>query len=367
MAGETSTRPPGTDPGQLFEMFGRLVADTAAAAAVTMIALGARSGLLAELAEAGPLSAPDLAARTGQHPAYVGQWARSLVRAGYLISDSQGYYTLGGPAGALLGDPDGPMYAADLARLITALGVMTDRVVADLPHGRGIPATDYPDELFAAIRQKDGNRLARALTGEWITQVAGLAERLRAGAEVIHVGCADGQAMVALARAFEGAQVTGYEQVPAQVEQARRAIEQSGLRDRLTLRETDPAVGLPPGQTLIMLFDVLHDAPDPLSLLTAVRAALAPDGVVLLLETNGDEHPPTGPDPSGALLYAISTLQNVPQALARDRSAEPLGMLGLPVSALTDLARAAGLVIAEKLAEPSPFNTLYLLEPESKE
>src|SRR5690242_20981773 len=81
----TPITPP--DPEQAAAFTGRVLMDTAAAATVVMAALGDRLGLFTALAEDGPATSGELAARTGTDERYVREWTAGLIAAGYLERD----------------------------------------------------------------------------------------------------------------------------------------------------------------------------------------------------------------------------------------------------------------------------------------
>jgi len=110
------------------------------------------------------------------------------------------------------------------------------------------------------------------------------------------------------------------------------------------------------------MFDVLHDAPDPLGLLTAAHDALAPShGVLLVLESSSAPAPEDNVGPQGQILYGTSTLFCVPTALAHGGPA--MGTLGLPPGTLDSLAARAGFASTVELPAQHPFNALYAVRP----
>lgn len=111
-------------------------------------------------------------------------------------------------------------------------------------------------------------------------------QRLRAGGAVADVGCGNGQAAIQIARCFPEVSVVGFDlHVPA-VASARGYAEEAGLADRVRFEIREAERGLPGSYDLITCFDVVHDMPQPVEALRAIRQALAPGGSLFVLEFN---------------------------------------------------------------------------------
>src|SRR5437667_10658165 len=101
------------------------------------------------------------------------------------------------------------------------------------------------------------------------------------------------------------------------VAHARSCAEGVGLSQRVRF-EVAAATDLPgSGYGLITFFDALHDLGDPIGALVVAREALAPDGVVLLVEVSAGDRLEDNLNPSGRMFYSISTLVCTPNALSQ--------------------------------------------------
>src|SRR6266704_1272472 len=76
------------DENKAQQFTGRVLTDTAAAAAIVMAALGDRLSLFKQLAQDGPATSGELAGRTGLSERYVREWLAGMRAAGYLEFDS---------------------------------------------------------------------------------------------------------------------------------------------------------------------------------------------------------------------------------------------------------------------------------------
>jgi hypothetical protein len=89
MAAEARTTPDAEDMGAAVEaQMGKIVTELGAALGVLLISLGIRSGLWAALADAGPLTTADVAARVSVERSLVREWLRAQAAGGYLEYDA---------------------------------------------------------------------------------------------------------------------------------------------------------------------------------------------------------------------------------------------------------------------------------------
>ncbi len=123
---------------------GQILSELGAALGVLLTSLGTRSGLWAALADAGPLTDREVAAKVRVHPSLVREWLRAQAAAGYLYYD------------ACRRDihPPGARRGRDPLRPRRCLGRrVRDHAVVD---GRGIR------RLQRGVRDREGIRLASA-------------------------------------------------------------------------------------------------------------------------------------------------------------------------------------------------------------
>ncbi|GGK76573.1 hypothetical protein GCM10012284_08180 [Mangrovihabitans endophyticus] len=341
--------------------FGQTVLDHLGGAMTSLlVALGLRLGLLGALA-AGPATSAELAAGTGLAERYVREWLWGLHSAGYLRLDAPaGRFTLPAEHAAVLGAPDSPMSMSAGFQLVPAMAGMLDEVAAAFRAGSGIGPEGFPESMYEAMEQMSATWLDALLVDQWLPSVDGLVERLRRGARVADVGSGSGRAVLAMARRFPASEFIGYDVYARNVARASELASGAGMADRVRFREADAAGDLTGPLDLITMFATLHDAPDPYALLGAARAALKPDGV-LLIQESAAATPGENTGPAGQILYATSVLHCVPAALAAGGPA--LGTLGLPYETLAALAGKAGFGHVHEVPVQSPMNALFVLRP----
>ena len=198
-----------------------------------------------------------------------------------------------------------------------------------------------------------------------LDQLGPVAAALSAGGRALDVGSGYGTPTLAVARHFPQAGVLGIDYHDASVTYARHAAEEAGLADRVRF-EVGSATDLPGGgHALVTYFDSLHDLGDPVCSLVQARAALAPDGAVMLVEPLGADRVEDNLTPSGRMFYAVSTLICTPNAVSQ--TADPHGHAPLGTQAgealLRETAAAAGFTRVRRLPVEAPLNLILELRP----
>jgi len=348
------------DDNRAEQFTGRVLTDTAAAAAIVMAALGDRLGLFKQLAQGGPATSGELASRAGLSERYVREWLAGMRAAGYLEFDgTQDRFWLPAEHVPTLASEPGPAFFGGVHQELIGAIQRYDQVAAAFRNGGGVAPADLHPDVWAGTSRFTAQWHQNMLVQQWLPLVPGTTAKLSAGARVADVGCGTGQALIALARAFPAVTGTGYDVHPPVIDQARQAAAEAGVADRVSYEVLDAAAELPEAYDVITTFDVVHDAADPLGLLRSIRDALRPDGSYLCLEINCADPPDGNVGPIASLLYGFSLLYCMTTSLAQ--GGEGLGTLGLPESSLRQLAGKAGFGHVRRVEMDNPFNTLYEL------
>jgi SAM-dependent methyltransferase len=337
-----------------------VIADMGTAMAGLLCAIGVRLGLFAEMARAGAVTSAELAARAGVSERYAREWLGGLASAGYVEADPGGGRFALPPGLAMVLAPGSPLNLAPGWLLLPALAEMIPAVSEAFCAGTGVPPEDYSPELYAAMEQMSAAWFDTMLVQQWLPAVDGMAGRLGEGARVADIGCGHGRALIACARAFPASQFVGYDLFAANIRAAREAADQAGVGDRIRFEQAD-AAGLTGHYDLVTAFSVLHDAPGLAGLLRAVRDAVAPDGVFLVLEA-GPAAGPGGPaGPAATVLYGTSVLYCLPTSLAQ--GGPGLGTLGLTADRIRQYCGQAGFRSVRPVPQMNPFHALYEIRP----
>ncbi|BEP16375.1 class I SAM-dependent methyltransferase [Acidothermaceae bacterium B102] len=340
----------------------RLLGAMTGAATTAMVAVGDQLGLYRALADGGPATHDELAARTGMAPRYLREWLSQQTAAGFLsYQDDDGRYALSAEAAAVLAHEASPAFLAGGATITRGWFAGIDRLVEAFRTGAGIPWHEQDPAVFDGTERFFRPGYTASLTTEWIPALPGVADRLAAGGRVADVGCGHGAAAILLACAYPQASVHGYDFHDRSIGVARQRADRLGVGDRIHFETLDATSYPDDGFDLICLLDTLHDLGDPAAALAHARKALAPDGAVLVVEPNAaDDYVANLANPLAALNYAASTFQCTPAALAQPGGVA-LGAQAGP-AVVRQLAEDAGFSRIRQVTE-TPVNVVLELRP----
>lgn len=330
------------------------------------IHLGDRLGWYDALVAKGPLTAPELAASTSTAPRYAREWLEQQASSGIVSvvgpvdasPDARRYALRAGPAEALA-DRTSLAYTAPLARMLAASGMQIPALIEAYRTGGGVGWEQLG--VHAREAQGDMNRPWLEAVPEVFARHAHLHERLsRPGARVADVGMGEGWSSIAIAAAYPQAQVDGVDVDRPSVEASRAHAEAAGVADRVRFHEADAAgLGEHGPFDAAVAFECVHDMPDPVSVLAAMRAATEPDGVVVIMdEAVADEFSPNADD-LDRLMYGYSLFICLPDGLSH-RPSVGTGTVMRP-STLRRYAREAGFADIRVLEDGFGFWRFYEL------
>ncbi len=298
------------------EFMVKLVGDMATALAANLLVVGDRLGLFAAMAGAGPLSAAELAARTGIAPRYAEEWLAVMAGAGYVLHDGERFELPAEHARSLV-NTSSEHCVTGLFASLPLLAAMVPQLSDAFRSGGGIGFAEFGAELPEALAAMNRALYEQRLISAWLPAVPGVVQRLQAGGRALDVGCGAGVVPITLARAYPQAEVAGMDLDARSIAMARAAAEAAGVRVRFEVAAID-ALAAGPGWDLVSCFDVIHDLPDPLGALQHIRRALTPGGTFLMVEPKvADELADNLGNPFARMLYGLSCLHCVPQSLAQ--------------------------------------------------
>jgi SAM-dependent methyltransferase len=278
-----------TDPaGALAE---RIRANTMSALELFSLYLGKRLGLYRALADDGPATSTELAARTGTAERYIREWLEHHAANGFLEVDDPAAdplarrYHLPPEHVPVLADEDDIRYQAhrgiDIARAARSL---PDVVEAYRTGGAPPPLRWEPEG------RADSNRptYLNLLGSEWLPSIPDVDRRLRADppARIADVACGMGWSSIAMARAYPTVSVHGFDLDEDAIAAARGHAEREGVSERVGFSVSDASdPGLAGRFDLVTILEALHDMTRPVEALRVARTMLAEGGSVLV----GDE------------------------------------------------------------------------------
>lgn len=329
-----------------------------------MIHLGDRLGLYRAMVGAGPLTAEQLAERTGLHERWLLEWLRSQGAAGLLATTDGVVFELTPEGAAVLADEEGSLFFAAGAFHGNVVGPdVLDRLADAFRTGQGLTYDDLGPSAAHQVERMLGPWTRQALVPDILPRIDGLVDRLRAGAKVADVGCGAGIAAVVLAEAFPASSFEGFDPSQHAIHRARTKVADEGIANA-TFHVAE-AEDLPEEPTfdLVLTFDCLHDMAHPTKAVAAIRRSLRPDGVWLIKEIRaGSTWEDNLRNPVLAMMYGTSVATCMSSALS-EPGGEGLGTLGLPADRLERLVRDAGFTtfVAHDVGDPA--NLYYEVRP----
>jgi 2-polyprenyl-3-methyl-5-hydroxy-6-metoxy-1,4-benzoquinol methylase len=352
---------PAVDQTVLQEFLGRAIGDLGATLSAALVVIGDRLGLYRAMAGGAPVTAEELASRTGTAPAYLRPWLANQAAGGYVEYDpaSQAYSMT--PEQALaLADEDGPAFFAGSMQL--ALGVLRDMPAIEerFRTGAGFGWHEHDADLFEGTERFFRPGYVANLVSAWLPALDGVVARLTAGATVADVGCGHGASTILMAQAFPASVFLGTDYHEGSVRVARRRAEAAGVADRVEFEAADAGELAAGAYDLVTMFDCLHDMGDPGQAARAARQALRPDGTLMVVEPAAGDRVEDNLHALGRVFYAASALICTPCSLAQP-GGTALGPQAGPAR-LTALLTEAGFGKV-RLAAQSPVNLVFEARP----
>jgi 2-polyprenyl-3-methyl-5-hydroxy-6-metoxy-1,4-benzoquinol methylase len=295
---------------------------------VAAVDLGSRLGWYRALADA-PATAPELAQRTGTDARYAREWLEQQAVAGYLTVDDvdaapdQRRYTLPDEHRAVLVDELDPMFMPPFARVTMAFTRNVPRLVEVYRTGGGLGW----DEMGPDAREGQAAANRPFFLGPLINQVLpaipAVDAALRAGGRVADIGCGLGWSSIGIATGYPAARVDGFDVDAPSIERARQLAEEAGVADRVTFSLVDAGQLDRAGEyDLVAAFECVHDLPDPVAVLGAMRRLVRPGGTVLVVDEKVAETFTAPGDEVERLMYGYSLTCCLPDSASTEPSAK---------------------------------------------
>ncbi len=284
-----------------------------------MTSIGHRTGLFDTMADQASSTARQIADRAGLNERYVREWLGAMTTGRLVEHDAAaGTYRLPADHAAWLTRAASPNNIAAPMQFFAVLAGVESKIVDCFRHGGGVPYDRY--DRFNEVMAEESAQTVVAVIADHVVPMLGdaMIDRLRAGAEVLDVGCGSGRALVELASLFPNSRFTGYDLLPDAIAAAQRHAAQRGVSNA-TFAVRDVAEPFGNEQfDLITTFDAVHDQARPDLVLANIHAALKPDGLYLMQDiAMQTPHGDNLDHPLGPFIYTISCLHCMSVSLAQ--------------------------------------------------
>ncbi len=344
------------DEGKLEAFMGQMVTDMGANISAPLMLIGEKLGLYKAMAHAGPLTAAEIAERSGTAERSVREWLGNQAAGGYVTYDpGSDRYTLPDEHALALADEDSPFYMLGAYELIASLYADEDKLLDAFKSGHGMGWHEHDHRLFRGTERFFRPGYRGHLVDAWIPALDGVKEKLEKGARVADVGCGHGASTVIMAEAFPNSEFFGFDYHGPSIERAREAAREAGVEDRITFGVHSAKEFPDNDYDLVCVFDCLHDMGDPVGAARHVRETLADDGTWMIVEPFAGDSVQENLNPVGRIFYGASTVICTPASLDQE--------VGLALGAqagqarLTEVLEEGGFTRVRRATE-TPFNLI---------
>jgi SAM-dependent methyltransferase len=358
-------------PADPAEAVDRVIDILLASADLAAIELGRRLGWYAALSGRPPATCAELAALVGSNPRYTREWCEQQAASGLLRVEGEDgpeearRYALPDAVATVLADGGSSTYLTPLVRQVAAALGMLPRIAEAARTGEGLGWAEYGPDMLEGQAESNRNAFLADLP-TWIAAMPDVETRLHAGpSRIADIGCGAAWSSIGLARAYPGAVVDAYDINPASVDMARRNVVDAGLAGRVHVvlaDAADLATAADAGPyDLLTAFECLHDLPDPVGVLAAMRAMAGPHAAVLVADEAVRERFSAPAGRLERLMYGISLLVCLPDSMSTSPSVATGTVMRPPV--LRRYAGQAGYASVEVLDVEHDTWRFYRLNP----
>ena len=354
MSAQAAPRP--MDPSKLQDFLGKAVNDMGAAIHSSLIVVGERLGLYKAMAGGDPMTAAELAKKTGTHARYVQEWLNANAASGYVTYHPEGrQYSLNPEQIFTLANEESPAYLPGFFIAASSVARDLDKLENAFRTGNGVGWHEHHASLFEGTEKFFRPGYNANLVASWIPSLEGVEAKLQRGARVADIGCGHGASTIIMAKAYPKSTFFACDYHPASIERARKLAAQADVSDRITFEVAAAKSYAGKDYDLIAFFDCLHDMGDPVGAAKHVYQSLAADGTWMIVEPFAHDDVEKNLNPVGRIFYSASTMICTPASLAQE--------VGLGLGAQAGEARLREVVTLGgfshfRRANETPFNLI---------
>ena len=344
------------------EFVGKVIEHATGMMTLRLCAIGDRLDLFTTIAEHGPLTSVELAARTRLNERYLREWIYGIALAGYLDFDKESrQVSMPDAHRPALVDIGGPLFQGGLFRMLNAILDPYEDLILAFRNGGGIDYSRYGDDFWRGLEHNSCVRYKNLLVSKWLPEMPDVIAKLDAGGSFADFGCGAGRAVIELAQRFPQAMFHGFDLFPGNIDTARQRAREAGVADRTAFTISNFSQGVAGRFDIVATFDVIHDMADPRGGIRVVREACKDDGIFVLMDIDCTDDPADNTGPFAVFKLGASLHFCMTTSLAQ--GGEGLGTVGLPESRVREFCSAAGFSSVRRLNIQHPLNALYEIRP----
>ncbi len=349
------------DQAKLHEFVMKSVGDVASALGSMMIILGDRLGLYKAMANSGPITSDELAAKTNTAERYIREWLASQAAAGYITYDPiKKKYVLPQENAMVLAYEDSSTYIIGAYQILRSVFKDEDKFVNIFKTGKGLRWGEHHHDLHEGTAKFFKPNYMSNLVQSWIPSLCGLEEKLKKGAKVADIGCGYGISTIIMAKQYPNSKFSGFDNHEPSIEAAKQLAKKDGLENnRVDFQIISANESIGADYDLITFFDCLHDMADPIGVLKFAKQSLKSDGVCMIVEPMANDNVEDNLNLIGRIYYAASSIICVPNSIADNGLA-----LGAQAgeNKIKEIVQKAGFTKFRR-ASQTPFNIVYEVKP----
>ncbi|WP_158749181.1 trans-aconitate 2-methyltransferase [Acidobacterium sp. S8] len=345
------------DPDKLNTLLHKAVVDMGAAMQSALIVIGDRLNLYRAMGDCAPVTAAELAQRTGTNERYVREWLNANAAGGYVEYDpATDTYAMTPEQSFAMAQDDSAVHLPGCYHMLASCMKDEEKLTDIFRTGKGFGWHEHEKGLFEGCERFFRPTYLANLTSSWIPSLNGVEEKLKAGARVADIGCGHGASTLLMAKTYPNSEFFGFDYHDASIEQAAKKAAEAGCADRVHF-DVAPAKSFPGnGYDFVACFDCLHDMGDPTGAAAHVLQSLANNGTWMIVEPIAGDDIASNMNPIGRIYYSASTVFCVPASRSQEVG------LGLGAQAgeknIRKVVTDGGFTHFRRAAE-TPFNMVF--------
>jgi SAM-dependent methyltransferase len=362
------------DQNKLQQFMNKAVGDIAGGSTAMLVIIGERLGLYRAMSQTNtPISAKELANKTGTVERLVSEWLANQVASGYIEYDpSRKKYRLPPEHALALADENSSVYLQGIFKAIKSYFKDEEEFLKMFRGERTFSWMDHNFFMAEGFAEFFKSGYIGNLINSWIPAVddGRVLEKLKTGAKVVDVGCGFGITTLMMAKTYPNSIFTGFDFHKESIEKAKESAKKENITN--VKFEVSSASEYPgSGYDFVTFFDCLHDMGDPVGALTHTRKVIKKSGnddgdssgggggTCMIVEPFAQNELENNVNPIGSTFYAASTLICVPNSLAFNGPA-----LGAQAgeNRIKAVALKSGFSHFKKVLE-TPLNLVYEAKP----